>query len=104
MDRLCGWVSFAWLSCDCLRLGDGWCGWSGFDSCYRVGLWSGGYEDPLTGFMGMVDAVLSDSWVELGLGRGWFGSERSVGYCYYWIIGLTRRGGEFLRVKRGGWV
>lgn len=19
---------------------------------------------------------------------GWFGSERSVGYCYYWIIGL----------------
>ena len=43
--RLCGWVSFAWLSCDCLRLGDGWCGvWSGFDSCYRVGLWSGGYE------------------------------------------------------------
>ena len=53
-----------------------------------MGLWSGGYEDPLTGFMGMVDAVLSDSWVELGLGRGWFGSERSVGYCYYWIIGL----------------
>lgn len=53
----------------------------------------------LTGFMGMVDAVLSDSWVELGLGRGWFGSERSVGYCYYWIIGLILRGGEFLRVR-----
>ena len=26
VDRLCGWVSFAWLSCDCLRLSDGWCG------------------------------------------------------------------------------
>lgn len=39
-------------------------GWdSGFDSCDRVGLWSGGYEI-LTGFMGMVDAILSDSWFE----------------------------------------
>ena len=28
-------------------------GWLGFDYCYRVGLWSGGYEI-LTGFMGMV--------------------------------------------------
>lgn len=57
----------AWLSCDCLRLGDGWCGWSGFDSCYRVGLWSGGYEI-LTGFMGMVVRFL----VTLGL-RGLVG-------------------------------
>ena len=31
---------------------------------------------------------------------GWFGSERSVGYCYYWIIGLTRRGVvSFLELK-----
>ena len=38
-------------------------GWdSGFDSCYRVGLWSGGYEI-LTGFMGMVVRFL----VTLGL-------------------------------------
>ena len=58
----------AWLSCDCLRLGDEWCGlWLGFDSCYRVGLWSGGYEI-LTGFMGMVVRFL----VTLGLGfSGW---------------------------------
>ena len=38
-------------------------GWdSGFDSCYRVGLWSGGYEI-LTGFMGMVVRFLV-SWFE----------------------------------------
>ena len=43
-------------------------GWdSGFDSCYRVGLWSGGYEI-LTGFMGMVVRFL----VTLGL-RGLVG-------------------------------
>lgn len=68
MDRLCGWVSFAWLSCDCLRLGDGWCGWSGFDSCYRVGLWSGGYEVLDWGHWGWLMRFL----VTLGLGfSGW---------------------------------
>ena len=42
-------------------------GWLGFDYCYRVGLWSGGYEI-LTGFMGMVVRFL----VTLGLGfSGW---------------------------------
>lgn len=39
-------------------------GWdSGFGLVIVWGLWSGGYEI-LTGFMGMVDAVLSDSWFE----------------------------------------
>lgn len=39
----------------------------GFDSCYRVGLWSGGYEI-LTEFMGVVVRFL----VTLGLGfSGW---------------------------------
>lgn len=32
---------------------------------------------------------------------GWFGSERSVGYCYYWIIGLILRGWWVLGVKKG---